>query len=567
MPISNYTAITFAPVQGFIEKSRKLRDLYGSSYILSHLAERVGKAADLRKGCRVISPALIDVAKGTPNQIIIKGDFPEQEARKAFKLAWGEIVDECQSWIHKHINIHESIEVTYCWCKEWDQWKNHAWEFFWVQGSSADEVRKEMNELKRLRAWVGINWKGESSTLSGADAIAYPYMGLFNPKKSSYHQEKEAIERFYRHLSQHTGEIIEPSEQLSIPELIKRLVTITEVAKAIGIPVIEQVYLNYNDLNRLEKNEKTGWFVGDGDAFGKYLKFLAKDTTETEDHADQSSYKFSKAMRDWAAKDFYNWAEENGEGRVIYAGGDDFLGIFYRIPKKKITKENKLEQEKFALTAPECLERLYKFPEVWGSHGHKVTVSVGFVWAFPGVPQRDVLQHCRESEKTAKSQGRDRLAIRILFNSGNHLEWSCPWAYLQPIFEGYCDRNGKKGNDANWIHLYNDVAVLESRHAFHKESTDITLALWDIYFPNITIVIPTTLDRDHPEITKPLSLTDDAILWNKDSDDGLRLSSGILGKEPEIPDEKNPPSKKLNNWFINLAKVGFHLCVDTNSNT
>jgi len=29
-----YTVITFAPVQGFIEKSRKLRDLYGASQIL-----------------------------------------------------------------------------------------------------------------------------------------------------------------------------------------------------------------------------------------------------------------------------------------------------------------------------------------------------------------------------------------------------------------------------------------------------------------------------------------------------------------------------------------------------
>ena len=29
MTDSIYTAITFAPVQGFIEKSRKLRDLYG----------------------------------------------------------------------------------------------------------------------------------------------------------------------------------------------------------------------------------------------------------------------------------------------------------------------------------------------------------------------------------------------------------------------------------------------------------------------------------------------------------------------------------------------------------
>jgi hypothetical protein len=65
------------------------------------------------------------------------------------------------------------------------------------------------------------------------------------------------------------------------------------------------------------------------------------------------------------------------DGRIIYAGGDDFLGVLYR-------NEN---------------------PKFQASHN-----------------------------------GRDRLALRILFNSGNHLEWVCPWNLLQPILEGYRDR-------------------------------------------------------------------------------------------------------------------------------
>jgi CRISPR-associated protein Cmr2 len=36
-----HTLITFAPVQGFISSSRKLRDLYGSSLLLSYLARAV----------------------------------------------------------------------------------------------------------------------------------------------------------------------------------------------------------------------------------------------------------------------------------------------------------------------------------------------------------------------------------------------------------------------------------------------------------------------------------------------------------------------------------------------
>ena len=45
---SVYTAIGFAPVQGFIEKSRKLRDLFGASKILSYLSGKiVSKAKEI----------------------------------------------------------------------------------------------------------------------------------------------------------------------------------------------------------------------------------------------------------------------------------------------------------------------------------------------------------------------------------------------------------------------------------------------------------------------------------------------------------------------------------------
>jgi CRISPR-associated protein Cmr2 len=50
-----YTAISFAPVQGFIEKSRKLRDLYGASLILSYLSSKLLEAGK-KANCEVISP-------------------------------------------------------------------------------------------------------------------------------------------------------------------------------------------------------------------------------------------------------------------------------------------------------------------------------------------------------------------------------------------------------------------------------------------------------------------------------------------------------------------------------
>jgi CRISPR-associated protein Cmr2 len=134
----------------------------------------------------------------------------------------------------------------------------------------------------------------------------------------------------------------------------------------------------------------------------------------------------------------------------------------------------------------------------WKEHKQPITVSVGFVWVAGSVPQRDVLQHCREAEKKAKSLGRDRVTIRVVFNSGQYVQWTCPWFYLDILMK-YRDRDGKTfpeweyhGRDKkyfpNWSHVYNDLAQLKYRHAIslNKKGNNvdelIALQLFDIYF-------------------------------------------------------------------------------------
>lgn len=96
-----YTVITFAPVQGFIEKSRKLRDLYGGSFLLSYLADSICQAADQYPECSLISPALIEVKRGTPNQILIAGNFPKKEAEQVFNDSWQKVVNKCRVGLNK----------------------------------------------------------------------------------------------------------------------------------------------------------------------------------------------------------------------------------------------------------------------------------------------------------------------------------------------------------------------------------------------------------------------------------------------------------------------------------
>ncbi|MFP5274672.1 Cas10/Cmr2 second palm domain-containing protein [Coleofasciculus sp.] len=568
-----YTVITFAPVQGFIEKSLKLRDLYGSSFILSYLACAICYAAEKQDDCQVVSPALINVTQGTPNQIIIAGNFPENIAEAAFNQAWKTVVETCRQYIEQTLNT-----FTYTWQREWNAWSNHAWEFFWTQSTEEElsqiqakaeeelrqakatgitpekvtlitHARRKLNQIKTQRNWTAINWQGESSTLSGTGAIAYPRMtDETHPLHSSIAKQTQDINQFYHQLSQNLGEsILDPSERLSIPELIKRLITLDAIANQFifekDLPSIE-IPQSFVDLNRFDNKLWAGYFQGDGDKIGEYLRQLKE---KGEDEAN-SLHTFSQAMMEWGKNLKYHLPPTQAErvkrrnldadGRIIYAGGDDFLGVLYRSP----------DQNQPKLTPQDCLNWFYQFPQIWQQHKQKITVSVGLVWAAPGVPQRDVLQHCREAEKSAKSKGRDRLAIRILFNSGNYLEWVCPWWCLQQFLESYQDREGDtlvslkqkpKGNNKtpNWTHFYNDVATLESRHAFQGQ-TQIALGLFELYF--------NCQNRQCLETH----------LWDT-SDTDNQPRTGILGNQPDAQEKQN--IKALNNWVINLAKVGFHL--------
>jgi CRISPR-associated protein Cmr2 len=104
-----YTAITFAPVQGFIERSRKLRDLYGASLILSYLSQQIVLAVDRNPETTVISPANINIQKGMPNRILIRGDFGEDAAKEILLNAWKDILEVCRNWIETKL-FHYNYE-------------------------------------------------------------------------------------------------------------------------------------------------------------------------------------------------------------------------------------------------------------------------------------------------------------------------------------------------------------------------------------------------------------------------------------------------------------------------
>jgi CRISPR-associated protein Cmr2 len=501
-----YTAISFAPVQGFIEKSRKLRDLYGASLILSYLSYRLiqrAKALELE----VISPGLLNIQEisdqeGITNRILIKGDFPRQEVGKALLSAWDAILKTCKDWLEQEA----FAGTTFFWEQDWIRWRQYTWELFWGHGEDAIPAMQDLERRKLRRDWTAINWQGESSSLTGTDAIAWP--GLGNPdQKPGYTLEQTAQNLqadFYWRLAWllddpnrrvhqpmpdreqlqqdfdlgQLGKYVAPNERLSIPELVKRLVTWQGLANRIGMTSLED---GFKDIRR-DPGCWTGWYMGDGDKVGDKLKVIA--TTQ----GDAGLQRFSQRMRQWGQTfQASSTTLPDLTERVIYAGGDDFLGVLYT----EAAADYPESQEK--VKPRQAMEWLLSLPQRWQTLQADLakelllddyTYSVGFVWAGHSVPQRDVLQHSREAEQRAKQMGRKRVTIRVVFNSGQFVQWTCPWDYLD-IVTKYCDRDGS----SNWNHLYSDWAYLKARHAVRfKEiknnpiDTELAISMLNFYF-------------------------------------------------------------------------------------
>jgi CRISPR-associated protein Cmr2 len=526
-----YTAISFAPVQGFIEKSRKLRDLYGASQILSYLSQQLAQFAERLPGLEVISPALIRVQDGMPNRILIKGLFERNDVQNTLIQAWDRILTICKDWVEENVPASDR----YHWDAEWIRWKQCTWEIFWGTGETSEAAMLDLERRKLKRDWTGINWIGESSSLTGTDAIAWHHLGAVrDPKHPLTDSEKKELTYFYRQLAwvlddpyQRSGKIvpvnaevegkyIAANERLSIPELVKRLVTLPKLAKQIGMTELGE---GFKDIVR-EPGHWTGWFMGDGDEVGNHLKKMT---------GDAENQKFSEAMRRWGKK--FKDEFPDRLGRVVYAGGDDFLGVLYS------------DRKESPVLAKSAFEWLREFPTEWQKHQQPINVSVGFVWAGNRVPQRDILQHCREAEKRSKNLGRDRVTIRVVFNSGQYVQWTCPWDYLH-VLQNYRDRDGNTWSNKylNWTHIYNDWEHLKARHAIavkDKENVDerIALELFDLYFGDRS---PRT--------------------------DELRPVSRAYFSEGEnckyITGEAYT-AKAIIEWIDGLVKVGWQLCSNT----
>jgi CRISPR-associated protein Cmr2 len=493
-----YTAVTFAPIQSFIQASRKLRDLYGSSLLLSHLARALADDATAKKH-RVISPADVSSSRGVPNFLVIAGDYRRGHARDALLAAWKQVLHSCRGWLEDSLagSDLEPEDWERAWGGSWRAVGQHSWEFFHGQGSTIQEARQVLAVHKLQRDWSAPNWTGESSTLSSTEAVVRPSMGLvIDPRDVDPARARDEARAFMAVLREKLGEAFaSENEELSLSELVKRLVTYRDIAPlAFATQGDPSPAANSLLPERFQKTSVSGegeqkaesiiWFMADGDRIGEHLQSLGGQIGE-----EKALQSFSRSMREWAASLYVKVPRQLPQkAMVVYAGGDDVFGALHES-----------EAGKGDLSVQDLWRWLEAFPELWKECRQPgLTVSMGLVWASAAVPQRDALQHAREAEASAKARGRNRFALRLLYASGNHLEWSCPWSWLTPIREHYRDREGRSGDAARWRHLADDLAWLRSRQAIgsgKSDGTAVAEALLEAYFPGWRPPEPPEPDR------------------------------------------------------------------------
>lgn len=508
---SCYTAVTFAPVQSFIRSSRKLRDLYGSSLLLSHLAHALYVDATTALGHpdAVVTPAGVSISRGVPNTLIIAGDYRLPQAREALQSAWKQVIAACRDWLEELIDPASFSQSPTGWNGNWEQawgssWKAlaaHSWEVFHGQGPTIAAARKALLISKQARDWSLPNWTGDSSSLSTAEAIVRPTMGLvLDPRQLDSNAASKEARDLLAQLRYKLGDAFAgDKEEISLAELVKRLITYKPILQQAfrlngSLPDVEELLQKEFPLlstrasepgskdqdQQQQKPESIIWFMADGDRIGSHLDRLsANDPGQSAGHEEQTLRDFSRRIRTWASSLYIKvpelMSEDNPSGpqrraSVVYAGGDDLLGALH-------------ESQPGArdLKAHHLWAWLMEFPALWREAGlpETITVSMGLVWASANVPQREALQHARDAEASAKARGRDRFALRLLYASGNHLEWTCPWTWVPPIREHYRDREGRRGAAASWRHLAEDLAWLHERQSLPATAR----GLWEAYFP------------------------------------------------------------------------------------
>lgn len=212
-----------------------------------------------------------------------------------------------------------------------------------------------------------------------------------------------------------------------------------------------------DNLSRHLKDKHYAMIMFDGDKMGKWLS--GENTTHDGKELEGFHKDFSSLLSQFAES--VNEILE-GKGRVIYSGGDDFLGL---VNLHHLFPVIRGLREKFH---KEVNDKIANKQE-----GKHLTFSAGIVITHYKTPLSEVLQKARQMEKKAKhkeSGDRNAFVISVIKHSGEIQE---------AIYKWDADKNSPNGC-SNWDAIETVFKQLKSGDFSNKFITSLTREMYQL---------------------------------------------------------------------------------------
>lgn len=457
---------TLGPVQSFIAQARKTHDLYAGSRILAELTRAAADEA-IRLQIDLIFPAKITKGSPIPNRFIGKiSGKPQADLQQigiqiekavqdrfttladaALKAAGTPAPKDFQQQIAGHCDIN--------------------WLFYPVESDTDEAYRKayylieqEMQAVKNFRLKPQMPEQGRKCSLDGERNALF-----FGPGTNPRYIGKDATVI-------QGGMWLAENEGLSAVSLVKRgfekpstpsFPSTAEIALLDTVKEKSTLFDFYKDFIKAEEFdyqfcykenltqkylEKNGYrdiltrispaalegcrqqlfgardlpkhyalVAFDGDNMGQIMSGAADFFKGSDLEAFQRSV--SERLLAFAENVHQLFTNNPTWGRVVYTGGDDFMGFInlqHLFPAMAQLREN------FQRTVNQPLRSDGYFKE-----GINFTFSAGIALAHYKIPLSIVIQTAKEAEECAKKSGRNAFSIAALKHSGESHTATYPW--------------------------------------------------------------------------------------------------------------------------------------------
>lgn len=230
--------IAIGPVQGFVAQSRRTRDLWGSSYLLSYLSARAALGVE-RAGGKVVRPKLagdplyqwierqeqVGAAAGSPPPIgsvpnhfvavcksVDEGRNAAQAAIAELERAWRQICEAVWDTFVADAS-HLGVDVEAIWHRQTAQY----WEVTWT----ISEEKQEQSSYARRKLWRTHVLPDEPGDKCMVIPDLQELSGYVRAKGAD---EARAQDRFWEAIRKQAGVLnLPPGDRLSAVALVKRL--------------------------------------------------------------------------------------------------------------------------------------------------------------------------------------------------------------------------------------------------------------------------------------------------------------------------------------------------------